>query len=58
LGILICEYEDGNPLSPDIYGIDFLKPLMDEYGFKEKDLVPAVFDTEAITSNVLEGKAP
>ena len=46
LGTLVYEYEQTKEPVPDIYGIELLKALMEEYGFHQKDLIP-VFKTES-----------
>jgi len=55
LGILVHEYEERNVLIPDLSGVELLKALIDEFGFKQKDLVP-IFKTESIVSAILNGK--
>lgn len=55
LGLLIQEYEDKNVEIPDISGVELLRALIDEFGLKQKDLVP-IFKTESIVSEVLKGK--
>ncbi len=45
LGILVHEYEERNVLIPDLSSIELLKVLIDEFGFKQKDLIP-IFKTE------------
>jgi HTH-type transcriptional regulator/antitoxin HigA len=55
LGVLISEYEQGQDLVPDIYGVELLKVLIEELNLKQKDLVP-IFKTESIVSDVLNGK--
>lgn len=55
LGILVHEYEERNVLIPDLSGVELLKALIDEFGFKQKDLVP-IFKTESIVSTILNGK--
>lgn len=55
LGTLIYEYEEKNVPISDISGIELLKALVDEFGLKQKDLVP-VFKTESIVSAVLNRK--
>lgn len=55
LGALVYEYEQKQDPIPDIYGVDLLKVLIEEFGLRQKDLVP-VFKTESIVSDVLNGK--
>lgn len=55
LGTLVYEYEQKQDPIPDIYGVDLLKVLIEEFGLRQKDLVP-VFKTESIVSDVLNGK--
>ncbi|MGJ5674788.1 MAG: helix-turn-helix domain-containing protein [Nostochopsis sp.] len=55
LGVLISEYEQGQDLVPDIYGVELLKVLIEELNLKQKDLVP-IFKTESIVSDILNGK--
>jgi len=55
LGILVHEYEERNVLIPDLSGVELLQALIDEFGFKQKDLVP-IFKTESIVSAILNGK--
>lgn len=55
LGILVHEYEERNVLIPDLSGVELLKALIDEFDFKQKDLVP-IFKTESIVSAILNGK--
>lgn len=55
LGVLISEYEQGQDLVPDIYGVELLKVLIEELNLKQKDLVP-IFKTESIFSDVLNDK--
>jgi HTH-type transcriptional regulator / antitoxin HigA len=54
LGIVISEYEDKTVEIPDIYGIELLNVLIEEWGLKQKELVP-IFKTESIVSAVLNG---
>ncbi|MFW6358207.1 MAG: helix-turn-helix domain-containing protein [Chroococcales cyanobacterium] len=56
LGALVYEYEQthSEPI-PDIYGVELLKVLLEEWGLRQKDLVP-IFKTESIVSDVLSGK--
>jgi HTH-type transcriptional regulator/antitoxin HigA len=55
LGTLVYEYEEKQEPIPDIYGVELLKALLDEFGMRQKDLVP-VFRTESIISDILKGK--
>jgi HTH-type transcriptional regulator / antitoxin HigA len=55
LGIIIHEYEEKIVEIPDIYGIDLLHVLVEEWGLKQKELVP-IFKTESIVSAVLNGR--
>ncbi|NET00862.1 MAG: transcriptional regulator [Sphaerospermopsis sp. SIO1G2] len=57
LGTLVYEYEEKQNPIPDIYGVDLLKALMDEFNMQRKDLV-YIFETEAILSEVLSQKIP
>lgn len=56
LGSLVYDYEQNyhEPL-PDIYGVELLKVLIEEWGLGKKDLVP-IFKTESIVSDILKGK--
>ena len=56
LGTLVYEYEQTKEPVPDIYGIELLKALMEEYGFDKKDLIP-VFKTESMVSDILTEKS-
>ncbi len=53
LGTLVYEYEQlhHEPI-PDIHGVELIKALLDEFGLRQKDLVP-IFKTESIVSAVL-----
>ena len=55
LGTLVYEYEQTKEPVSDIYGIELLKALMEEYGVSEKDLIP-VLKTESIVSDILTEK--
>jgi HTH-type transcriptional regulator/antitoxin HigA len=55
LGTLVYEYEEKQEPIPDIYSVELLKALLDEFGMRQKDLVP-VFRTESIISDILKGK--
>ncbi|AFZ23963.1 putative transcription regulator containing HTH domain [Cylindrospermum stagnale PCC 7417] len=52
LGTLVYEYEEQHNTIPDIYGVELLKALIDEFSVQQKDLVP-IFETESILSEVL-----
>lgn len=54
LGMIIHEYEEKTVEIPDIYGIELLYSLIEEWGLKQKELVP-IFKTESIASAVLNG---
>ncbi|MDY6784777.1 MAG: transcriptional regulator [Cyanobacteriota bacterium] len=56
LGTLVYEYEQKQEPIPDIYGIELLESLLQEFGLKQEDLVPLVFETNSIVSEVLRGK--
>lgn len=55
LGTLVYEYEQKHETIPDIFGVELLKALIDEFDLRQKDLVP-IFRTESIVSAVLSGK--
>jgi HTH-type transcriptional regulator/antitoxin HigA len=55
LGMLVYEYEQTLEPIPDIYGIELLKALIEEFGLRQKDLVP-IFKTESIISDILHEK--
>lgn len=55
LGTLVYEYEETHKLIPDIHGVELLKVLIDEFGFRQNDLV-SILKTESILSEVLSGK--
>lgn len=55
LGILVHEYEEKHVSIPDLSGVELLKALIDEFGLKQKDLVP-IFKTESIVSAILNGQ--
>ncbi|WP_235595758.1 helix-turn-helix domain-containing protein [Mastigocoleus testarum] len=46
LGILIHEYEEKHVSIPDLSGVELLKVLINEFGLRQKDLIP-VFKTES-----------
>jgi HTH-type transcriptional regulator / antitoxin HigA len=54
LGMIIYEYEEKKVKIPDICGVDLLNVLIDEWGLKQKELIP-IFKTESIVSAVLNG---
>jgi HTH-type transcriptional regulator / antitoxin HigA len=54
LGMIIHEYEERTVEVPDIYGIELLNVLIEEWGLKQKELVP-IFKTESIASAVING---
>ncbi|MFB2976910.1 type II toxin-antitoxin system HigA family antitoxin [Microseira sp. BLCC-F43] len=55
LGTLVYEYEQKHETIPDIFGVELLKALIDEFDLRQKDLVP-IFKTESIVSAVLNGQ--
>lgn len=55
LGILIHDYEEKSVLIPDLYGVELLKAIIQEFGLKQKDLAP-IFKTESIVSAILNGQ--
>lgn len=55
LGILIHDYEEKYVLIPDLYGVELLQAIIQEFGLKQKDLVP-IFKTESIVSAILNGQ--
>ncbi len=55
LGTLVYEYEQTLEAIPDIYGIELLKALIEEFELRQKDLVP-IFKTESIVSDILHEK--
>lgn len=54
LGMIIHEYEEKTVEILDIHGIELLHTLIEEWGLKQKELVP-IFKTESIASAVLNG---
>jgi HTH-type transcriptional regulator / antitoxin HigA len=54
LGIIIHEYEEKIVDILDVYGVELLHILLEEWGLKQKELVP-IFKTESIVSAVLNG---
>ncbi len=55
LGTLMHEYEEKHNSIPDIHGVELLHTLIDEFGFRQKDLVP-IFQTESTVSEVLNSQ--
>jgi HTH-type transcriptional regulator / antitoxin HigA len=55
LGTLVYEYEQTLEPIPDIYGIELLEALIEEFDLRQKDLVP-IFKTESIVSDILQEK--
>ncbi|MEG5103118.1 MULTISPECIES: transcriptional regulator [unclassified Microcoleus] len=55
LGTLVYEYEQTLEPIPDIYGVELLKALIEEFELRQKDLVP-IFKTESIVSDILREK--
>ena len=55
LGTLVYEYEQTLEPIPDIYGVELLKALIEEFDLRQKDLVP-IFKTESIVSDILHEK--
>ena len=55
LGTLVYEYEQTLEPIPDIYGIELLTALIEEFNLRQKDLVP-IFKTESIVSDILHEK--
>jgi HTH-type transcriptional regulator/antitoxin HigA len=53
LGMLVYEYEQTLELIPDIYGVELLKALIENFELRQKDLVP-IFKTESIVTNSIE----
>lgn len=45
--MIIHEYEERTVEVPDIYGIELLNILIEEWGLKQKELVP-IFKTESL----------
>jgi HTH-type transcriptional regulator/antitoxin HigA len=54
LGTLVHQYEEIHHPIPDIYGVELIETLLEEFDLKQKDLVP-IFKTESIVSAVLNG---
>jgi HTH-type transcriptional regulator / antitoxin HigA len=54
LGMIIHEYEEKTVDISDIYGVELLHVLIEEWGLKQKELIP-IFKTESIVSAVLNG---
>lgn len=55
LGTMVYDYEQKQEPIPDIYGVELLKVLIEEFDLRQKDLVP-IFKTESIVSDVFSGK--
>jgi HTH-type transcriptional regulator / antitoxin HigA len=55
LGMLVYEYEQTLEPIPDIYGVELLKALIEEFELRQKDLVP-IFKAESIVSEILREK--
>lgn len=55
LAALVYDYEQKQEPIPDIYGVELLKVLLEEFDLRQKDLVP-IFKTESIVSDVISGK--
>jgi HTH-type transcriptional regulator/antitoxin HigA len=51
---LVGQYEQVHHPIPDIYGVELIEALLEEFNLKQKDLVP-IFKTESIVSAVLNG---
>jgi HTH-type transcriptional regulator / antitoxin HigA len=54
LGMIIHDYEARVVEVPDIFGVELLNVLIEEWDLKQKELVP-IFKTESIVSAVLNG---
>jgi HTH-type transcriptional regulator / antitoxin HigA len=55
LGMLVYEYEQTLEPIPDLYGVELLKALIEEFELRPKDLVP-IFKTESIIYDILHEK--
>lgn len=55
LGTLVYEYEQTLEPIPDIYGVELLKALIEDFELRQEDRVP-IFKTESIVSDILRGK--
>lgn len=55
LGALVYEYEEQAVDVPDIYGIEMLEVLIEDFGLRQKDLT-SIFKTESIVSDILNRK--
>ncbi|MGK7875745.1 MAG: type II toxin-antitoxin system HigA family antitoxin [Xenococcaceae cyanobacterium] len=55
LGLLVSDYEERHYSLPDIYGVELLKVLIEEFNLRQQDIVP-IFRTQSIVSEVLSGK--
>ncbi len=49
LGMFVYEYEQTLKPIPDIYGVELLRALIEEFEIRQKDLVP-IFKAESIVS--------
>lgn len=57
LTVLVHEYEAKRFTSiPKASGVDVLLHLIEQHDLKQKDLVPAVFESEGVASDVINGK--
>lgn len=56
LFLLIQDYEKHQETIPDISDVELLRFLLKEKGLRQKDLVPDVFPTPSIVSEVLNGR--
>jgi HTH-type transcriptional regulator / antitoxin HigA len=54
LAMIVHEYEERTVEIPDIHGIELLNVMIEEWGLKQKELVP-IFKTESIASAVING---
>jgi len=55
LAVLIEQYEDEHYPMPEVPSHEFLKFMMEEKGYKQKDIVH-IFGSSGITSEVVNGK--
>jgi HTH-type transcriptional regulator/antitoxin HigA len=58
LGDLVLAWEDGKHEMPDLPPLDYLRALIEDGGLRQADLVPAVFPTPSLASEILSGKRP
>lgn len=56
LGDLIWVWEQGKYERPRLSPIEMVRSLLEDGGYRQKDLVPTVFPTTSIASAVLNGK--